>query len=99
MPRTVNQTDLFGDAGTVIEHIRAYAGKPGAGPTGKVCKDCKHYCRVGGHSRAYLKCGLMRSAWTKGPGTDIKASTPACDVFKPKRGIEDVKKKSVLRSS
>jgi hypothetical protein len=55
-----------------------YAWKPGTGPAGETCKTCAHYTRVQ-HAKVYLKCGLMRSVWTNGPGTDIKASSPACE--------------------
>lgn len=54
-----------------------YAWKPGTGPAGETCKTCAHYTRVQ-HAKVYLKCGLMRSVWTNGPGTDIKAGSPAC---------------------
>lgn len=55
-----------------------YAAQPGTGPAGETCKSCKHYTHVM-HARAYRKCGLMREFWTGGPGSDIKASSPACE--------------------
>jgi hypothetical protein len=58
--------------------LRATPAKPGTGPEGETCKTCKHYCRVHYHDKVYLKCGLMRAEWSHGPGTDIKASYPAC---------------------
>lgn len=61
---------------------RAYPAPPGTGPADKTCRDCKNYTRVE-YSKAYLKCGLMRSSWTGGPGTDIKASAPACRKYEP----------------
>lgn len=59
-----------------------YARQPGGGPEGETCKTCEHRCRVGGGRRAYSKCGLMRAAWTHGPGSDIKLKTPACALWK-----------------
>lgn len=56
---------------------RGYAARPGSGPAGETCKSCKHYT-LRQYSKAYRKCGLMRAAWTCGPGSDIKAGSPAC---------------------
>jgi len=80
--------DLFGDE---VEEPKAlppggkrrstvpngYAARPGTGPAGETCKTCKHICR---HrwSKVYLKCGMAKGLWTHGPGSDIKASSPAC---------------------
>ena len=56
-----------------------YAARPGSGPKGETCKTCQHLCRMRGHSQKnYLKCGLLRSHWTHGSGTDIKAGADAC---------------------
>lgn len=56
-----------------------YAAAPGTGPAGETCRSCKHYTHtVSGARNTFRKCGLMRSAWTHGPGTDIKAGSPAC---------------------
>lgn len=54
-----------------------YAAPPGSGPTGETCRTCKHlvHKRMAG---TYLKCELMRSVWTGGGGTDVKAKSPAC---------------------
>lgn len=57
-----------------------YAGIPGIGPEGKTCRDCDHIRRIR-IGKTYIKCGLMQHAWTHGPGTDIKARTPACSKF------------------
>ena len=54
-----------------------HAWKPGTGPEGETCKSCRHYT-IRMYAKAYRKCGLMRDQWTGGPGTDIKASDPAC---------------------
>ena len=75
------QRDLFGQEVVRVRHTRAYAGTPGRGPEGRTCKHCAHYCRVKYHNKIYRKCALLRNAWTHGPGTDIKASTPACQHF------------------
>ena len=73
--------DLFGDP-ILAQAPRArktgYIAQPGTGPAGETCKSCEHYCRLGGHAKVYLKCGLMRDRWTNGAGTDIKARSPAC---------------------
>lgn len=57
---------------------RGHAARPGTGPEGETCRTCQHYCRVEWHNKYWLKCGLMEHAWTHGPGTDIKAGSPAC---------------------
>lgn len=75
-------TDLFGEAMPTVAHTGAYAGHPGAGPAGKCCRDCAHYCRTrSGSSHVYRKCALIKHRWTNGAGTDIKAGTPACEYF------------------
>lgn len=82
--------DLFGEEVHEVHHIGAYAGHPGAGPPGETCRTCAHYRSVGGGSRTYPKCNLIRHRWTGGPGTDIKAKTPACEKWeKPDGGERD----------
>jgi hypothetical protein len=54
-----------------------YAALPGTGPAGETCGSCKNIVRRQ-WDKIYLKCGLCRDRWTKGPGTDIKARSPAC---------------------
>lgn len=56
---------------------RGHAAAPGSGPSGESCGSCRHLCRIR-HAKTYLKCGLMKSRWTGGPGTDIRAKDPAC---------------------
>ncbi len=82
--------DLFGDEVRPPLHPptgkgsrkTGYAATPGSGPAGKNCKQCEHYFITSMQTaKAYRKCGLMRAAWTHGPGTDIKASAPACAAF------------------
>ncbi len=54
-----------------------YAASPGSGPAGESCGTCKYLVRIQ-KAKTYLKCGLQRHRWTGGPGTDIRARTPAC---------------------
>lgn len=54
------------------QHGHAYP--PGTGPEGETCGTCKHACRF----RRYIKCGLNRSRWTGGYGTDIRAKDASC---------------------
>lgn len=54
-----------------------YADVPGTGPAGETCKSCKHIYRRQMAS-VYLKCEMTQAYWTGGPGTDIKAGSPAC---------------------
>lgn len=73
-------TDLFGVEipSMVIPKIKGgYAAPPGSGPLGETCRTCKHYRSVPYHNKRYRKCSLTRP-WTHGPGSDIKAKTPAC---------------------
>lgn len=80
--------DMFGHAIIPDEKIsgprkrsepkpHGYAWTPGTGPEGETCKTCKHIARIR-MSKTYLKCGLNRSNWTHGPGSDIRAGSPAC---------------------
>lgn len=56
-----------------------YADTPGTGPKNETCRSCKHYTHnYNLTAQFYRKCGLMRALWTHGPGTDIKAGSPAC---------------------
>lgn len=80
--------DAHPGALTQPKHVsrgRGYAAAPGTGPAGETCKSCAHYS---GHrmSKIYRKCGLMRAFWTGGPGTDIKAKSPACKHWMEKIG-------------
>jgi hypothetical protein len=67
--------------------FKGYAAPPGTGPAGETCKTCAHYTHSRnseGRGRKFPKCGLMRRLWTHGPGTDIKASSPACRKWEAK---------------
>lgn len=70
---------------------KGYAARPGSGPVGERCKTCRHYTYGGGGARAHPKCELMKHAWTHGPGSDIRASSPACE-----RWEQAVKKSAIL---
>lgn len=72
--------DLFGTPipsrdplGRHVTQPHGYAAPPGTGPPGETCGSCQH---KGG--RKFLKCDLQRHRWTHGPGTDIRARSPAC---------------------
>lgn len=79
--------NLFGEEVPVVEEPvslkrkptvpKGYAAPPGSGPNGETCKSCKHYA-IRRWSKDYRKCALMRAHWTCGPGSDIKAGSPAC---------------------
>lgn len=62
---------------------QGYAAPPGTGPAGETCRTCHHKTGVR-HARKYLKCALEFHRWTNGPGTDIKAGSPACSRWEPK---------------
>lgn len=62
---------------------RGYAAIPGTGPSGETCGSCQHIIRKR-LGNAYRKCALMRSMWTGGAKTDIKAKSPACSRWEPK---------------
>lgn len=56
---------------------RGHAAVPGSGPKGETCKTCQHLARIE-LARTYPKCGLMRAQWSRGRGTDVRVSDPAC---------------------
>ncbi len=61
-----------------------YARPPGSGPAGETCKSCAHYRRVPGGGSVFPKCAVIEFRWTHGPGTDIRAKSPACELWKAK---------------
>lgn len=64
---------------------RGYAALPGTGPEDKTCRDCKHKLTMSNTgAKSWIKCDLMRAAWTHGPGSDIRAGSPACRRFEQK---------------
>jgi hypothetical protein len=65
---------------------KGYAAAPGTGPEGKTCRDCQHkHTMSNTGAKSWIKCDLMRAAWTHGPGSDIRAGSPACRRFEPKQ--------------
>lgn len=50
----------------------------GSGPKGETCGTCKHMARVRYHDKFYLKCEVVRSHWTHGTASDIRAKWAAC---------------------
>jgi hypothetical protein len=56
-----------------------YARRPGGGPDGETCGSCAHLVRRGHHDKTYFKCSLV--AETRGPGTDIRKRSPACELW------------------
>ena len=81
---------LFGDeipdVGKPVgrEKKTGHAAAPGTGPAGETCKTCVFYTIVKPGANKFRKCGhpISRKHWTHGPGTDIKASDPACHFWK-----------------
>lgn len=64
---------------------QGYAALPGSGPEGKTCRDCQHKLTLSNTgNKTWIKCELMRAAWTHGPGSDIRAGSPACRRFEAK---------------
>lgn len=62
------------------ESARGYASRPGSGPEGETCRTCKHIARLE-HAKTYLKCALIKHGWTASPRTDIRAKSPACQLW------------------
>ena len=60
-----------------------HAAIPGTGPEGETCRTCRHLERRE-FAKTYLKCGLMRSYWTGGGGSDVRAKDPACRRWEPR---------------
>jgi hypothetical protein len=62
---------------------KGYAAPPGSGPASETCKSCRHLARIT-YSKTYLKCRLIQTFWTRGPGTDVRAAAPACRLWERK---------------
>lgn len=62
---------------------QGYAARPGSGPAGETCKSCRHLERVH-YAKTYRKCGLNKANWTHGPGSDVLAGSPACQLWEAK---------------
>ncbi len=74
---STDQGDFFGGGKKLS---RGYAGNPGAGPDGETCGSCTHVRLQSATSRRYYKCGI--GTITRGPGTDIRLKTAACELWK-----------------
>lgn len=59
---------------------KGYAGIPGRGPDGETCRSCQHKT-YREYDKKYIKCALTRQRWTNGPGSDIRARSPACEYW------------------
>jgi len=73
--------NLFGETQTdpiLLKLDRRHADIQGTGPAGETCGTCTHLAHVQYHDRTYLKCAKMRSRWTNGAGTDVRAKDAAC---------------------
>ena len=78
--------DLFGEPLPAPAAVRkdggrrkvGYAARPGSGPKGQRCGNCKHCSLVTRRGVASKKCELMAHAWTHGAETDIHPQAPAC---------------------
>ncbi len=78
--------DLFGEPIAAAAALRkerrrrkvGYADKPGSGPKGKRCGNCKHCSVVVHRGQRSKKCDLMAHAWTHSDETDIHPQAPAC---------------------
>jgi len=83
----------------VIKSPKAYPAPPGSYKDGNFkCRNCKHYCRIKNDGKSYLKCGVIEHRWTHGPGTDIKASSPACKYFVMQEKVFNRKKLQQLEN-
>ncbi len=70
-------------------HMMAVGQHPMGGrlrdPAGESCGSCAHATARNERSEStFWKCGLMRKAWTSGPGTDIRLKWPACERWEAK---------------
>jgi len=90
--------DLFGEPITAPVAIRkgggrrkvGYAARPGSGPKGQRCGNCKHCSLVTSRGVSSKKCELMAGAWTHGAETDIHPQAPACKQWerRPLAGVK-----------
>lgn len=76
---TVNRAPAYLPQKRKPTPARGYAMPPGTGPAGETCKTCAHIERPATRSgKVFRKCGANKQAWTHGPGSDIRAGSPAC---------------------
>lgn len=73
------------------ETPKGYAARPGSGPAGHFCRDCRHATKKS-LAKNYWKCRLMVRSWTGGFKTDIRLKSPACEHWasKPQKEPEHV---------
>jgi hypothetical protein len=82
-------------ARTVRHHADVDAGRhplmggPLREPRDEMCGTCRHAVEHR-YNRTFWKCNLMRANWTKGPGTDIRKSWPACHRWEAKDAPETI---------
>lgn len=72
--RTIRNNDL------IARGIHPATGRTIAEGEDEMCGTCAHAVRVGHNSRSYWKCSL--AGVTRGAGTDIRVSWPACVSWK-----------------
>lgn len=63
---------------------RGYAGTPGTGPAGETCSSCKFKTTVQGGAKSFPKCAAATQKWTRGPASDIRVKSPACQFWEAK---------------
>ncbi|MCC7423794.1 MAG: hypothetical protein IT428_26310 [Planctomycetaceae bacterium] len=80
----VGERKVLPSAARASSRSKATPAPVGTGPVGETCRTCAHYTRVVHNDYSYPKCGLMQADWTRGPGSDIKASYDACRLFEPR---------------
>ncbi len=75
--------DLFGReiAEPAKNPVKGYAHPPGTGPAGESCATCEFIRRIRHNDKTYLKCFQNAHNWTRGPGSDIRARSPACSLW------------------
>lgn len=70
------------------ETPKGYAARPGSGPAGHFCRDCRHAKANRFNCKTYWKCWLRVREWTHSYGTDIRLKSPACEHWAPIVQIE-----------
>lgn len=60
-----------------LSRKHGHAASPGTGPAGETCGSCANLVRRQ-MAKTNLKCRLMRTHWTGGTGTDVRAGDAAC---------------------
>lgn len=91
--------DLFGQAVAepVKNPVKGYPRPPGTGPAGQTCKTCQFLCRLKPHRKVYLKCLMNERRWTNGPGSDIRAGSPACALWEKAEALTEAERTALSR--